>query len=1208
MLFSWSISNAAELTFDDAISGEVKYFFDSDNDGIADVILSTTDPAGYNTNGPGDYMSFISEPGLEGTTSLNPDLQVDFLRPVQGSLKFGFALCDSDTSDTWASFKVYSSGGNLLTSEFANGEYTFPDGSNPSNFPEGYIEAFFSGDASYALFDFNTTPGCERYIIDNFRFDHSIQQIEIIDFNIEEDANELSHSTNKYDPVVFRRAGILNFSVTVTDGFDKARNYLTLKIRGPNGTQIANLGNKNNSTSWNVQIGNPNGFCLYDDCNLVNMKVYVPYDIPIGKYTFTAQLSENNGVGTPTEQTASDPAYIIFNPWSPLDDDVYRASLSKNILDEYILNETGIIYLGNQAKKWNYNQFDTEVFETVMEKIEQLNVSERSNAWSVAKHLAATANHYDDDGILVGKWGGVYFPYHQPNYWSETKTIFNAYNGGTLVSSPGPVKYGQCWVFAGILNSMSRTVGIPTRVVTTIDSAVDTFPYDGTINRFIRTDREKLTLEDKKAIYDSGYGYPDMIWNWHVWNEGWFNRPDRNTFTGVGWQAFDGTAQDHLLGNFREAGPAPLSAIKADTGGSYDVDFFNHAIQADAKVWLYNPDTGEVKDYGPTGSGEHKSKHIWTMDPDDSKERIDLLNDYCSSDCPNLSSSINPAIEFHSILAEYFDSFLKFFIGTVHAAPIPGSHLIDIVPSSDIKLGSVVEGSVIVNNTGTANDVVDVLVHFKITSSNGETITLLDSESFLNIPISAGESLEIPFETSIPIINSILPETDYLSITVIVDGAEGNGIFQKNTVIHGHSVELTTPGLYGTDQSTVSAKLTNPLSLKLENVVLTLIVPTEVKILTPNPITIGEVQAGGEVIIDWGLSVPVGNYTINSEVKTANMAAIYSSTTIRNAGPANIKLSLQTPDDLIVGDIKDLTVNVYNTGGDTTDVLVNVSAAEGLGSVDETFEINDLIGGTSESYLIPLQGIIPGSFSVVALANSPEGDSTSQASSVVAVIGQKVQLNMNIEPDTVYSSQPSDCVLRLESDSASDVSVNLSSIASDAEKRFAIFDGSSRVLSQVVNVPPQGKNLSLTVDQSNNGGWIKVSAIPVNDPTGVTSAELVILGEVSQTVVNDLVSVDYSGLRYDRRTREFYLTATLTNTSSSVLEGPVWLSITNLQPTEATLNNSDGFQDGKPYLAVLQEGEIWQPGQVLAPETLFFSNPTRVRISFFEQILAVLPN
>ncbi len=102
-------------------------------------------------------------------------------------------------------------------------------------------------------------------------------------------------------------------------------------------------------------------------------------------------------------------------------------------------------------------------------------------------------------------------------------------------------------------------------------------------------------------------------------------------------------------------------------------------------------------------------------------------------------------------------------------------------------------------------------------------------------------------------------------------------------------------------------------------------------------------------------------------------------------------------------------------------------------------------------------------------------------------------------------------------------------------------------------------------------------------------------------------SVSYSGVRYDRRTRQFYSDATITNISDKTLEGPVWLKITNLQPGDAKLFNADGMHFNEPYIIMLEEEKKWLPGQALPSKTLYFTNPVRERITFDDIVFAVEP-
>jgi hypothetical protein len=82
---------AGTIEFDDVINGATSYLFDANSDGISDVNFSTTDEQGFNTFGPGTNQLFVSEPGLEGTTGLTPDLRIDLLNGGTESISFGFA-------------------------------------------------------------------------------------------------------------------------------------------------------------------------------------------------------------------------------------------------------------------------------------------------------------------------------------------------------------------------------------------------------------------------------------------------------------------------------------------------------------------------------------------------------------------------------------------------------------------------------------------------------------------------------------------------------------------------------------------------------------------------------------------------------------------------------------------------------------------------------------------------------------------------------------------------------------------------------------------------------------------------------------------------------------------------------------------------------------------------------------------------------------
>jgi len=161
-------AHAITLTFDDAISGQTSYSFDQNNDNIVDAVFSTTDPSGFNTAGPGPNMTYIDEPGLEGTTGLAPDLRINFPLGAVGSLGFGFAMsAEGNSPNLTVTFNVYDAQNNLLGTATQLAAFTQPVPPTNSSFPEATVSVSFAGTASYATLDFNAT-GAARYIIDNF--------------------------------------------------------------------------------------------------------------------------------------------------------------------------------------------------------------------------------------------------------------------------------------------------------------------------------------------------------------------------------------------------------------------------------------------------------------------------------------------------------------------------------------------------------------------------------------------------------------------------------------------------------------------------------------------------------------------------------------------------------------------------------------------------------------------------------------------------------------------------------------------------------------------------------------------------------------------------------------------------------------------------------------------------------------------------------
>uniref|UniRef100_A0A8C5SVU2 Coagulation factor XIII A chain n=1 Tax=Laticauda laticaudata TaxID=8630 RepID=A0A8C5SVU2_LATLA len=130
-----------------------------------------------------------------------------------------------------------------------------------------------------------------------------------------------------------------------------------------------------------------------------------------------------------------------------------------------------------------------------------------------------------------------------PSSWTGSVDILLEY-----YSTKEPVRYGQCWVFAGVFNTFLRCLGIPGRVITNYSSA-----HDNNANLQMDVFVDEHGKVDSKLTRDS-------IWNYHCWNEAWMSRPDLPVGFG-GWQAVDSTPQENSDGMYR-CGPASVQAIK----------------------------------------------------------------------------------------------------------------------------------------------------------------------------------------------------------------------------------------------------------------------------------------------------------------------------------------------------------------------------------------------------------------------------------------------------------------------------------------------------------------------------------------------------------------------------------------------------------------------------------------------------------------------
>ncbi|XP_070758523.1 protein-glutamine gamma-glutamyltransferase E-like [Enoplosus armatus] len=312
----------------------------------------------------------------------------------------------------------------------------------------------------------------------------------------------------------------------------------------------------------------------------LNLTITPPADTPIGEYLMCVTHRD--------EETLLAMPVVLFNPWCP-DDWVFLADEEQR--EEYVMNERGIIYKGSgnyiSPMHWDFGQFEDNMVNICI-KILDLNhkhlkdpaddVSARCNPIYVSRVVSAMINCEDDRGVLEGRWEGSFWGGVLPSHWNGSHAILKKW----IKSDCHPVKYGQCWVFAGVMCSVMRLLGIPCRVVTNYQSAHD--------------NNKNLTID----VYHADYGVRqktsvDSIWNFHVWVEAWMRRPDlAEDGKYDGWQVLDPTPQEKSDGVYC-CGPAPVKAIlDGDTDLKYDIPFVFAEVNADCVDWLVKADGSHV--------------------------------------------------------------------------------------------------------------------------------------------------------------------------------------------------------------------------------------------------------------------------------------------------------------------------------------------------------------------------------------------------------------------------------------------------------------------------------------------------------------------------------------------------------------------------------------------------------------------------------------
>lgn len=298
------------------------------------------------------------------------------------------------------------------------------------------------------------------------------------------------------------------------------------------------------------------------------LQIHIPVTAGVGRWVLTVAGDGQMFRVTP-------PIYILFNPWHK-EDLVFLENEQERFF--YVMQDRGIIFHGQlelpAGKPWYYGQFEKATLPTTefLFKISELPPQQRGDPVAVSRVLASAVNSKDNNGLVMGRWEPPYTDGVHPFAWSSSSAILNQY----MEMGGNTVMYGQCFVFAAVLNTLLRAIGIPSRVVTNFPS-VHTGNGGQELNILFVNEGDKPQLDG-------------AIWNFHVWNEGWMQRPDLPNGYG-GWQVLDGTPQGQSTeSQLYEVGPFPVRGVLEDRIElPYDGSMARAAVKATYRYFIADP-------------------------------------------------------------------------------------------------------------------------------------------------------------------------------------------------------------------------------------------------------------------------------------------------------------------------------------------------------------------------------------------------------------------------------------------------------------------------------------------------------------------------------------------------------------------------------------------------------------------------------------------
>lgn len=420
------------------------------------------------------------------------------------------------------------------------------------------------------------------------------QFAEHLPLNLQEKENSLAHHTDRYklvenpERMIVRRAAAFQVEVTGENELDEQCSLMHFTATHTFDGDPVEIdiplfeGSVVPPDAWGCRVVHVDG----RDPKKLLVDVHIPKDAAIGEYAFKAQFRPNGRPEILDEVEFPKKVVVLFNPWGQEDDAYLPSDIER---DAYLLRESDSIPLlstTGQSVDWSFSQFSEDVLDGTFELLNGFDSATRKSPAEVARAISTQLNAgrlglegppmVYESGVLLANWQPDPFlsvPFALASI-DSAQEIFREYR-----QTGDPVHYGQCWIFAGLFSSSLRALGIPSRTATCDEAGRDRVaPFDGAVRlRFHVNGSTRVTSPDEDRS--------DSAWNFHVWTEGWFRRPDLSGASD--WQALE-SSPGFPFGWRQGAGPFPQADVRNRVASAYEPQYFWAVASGDKVKEFYH--------------------------------------------------------------------------------------------------------------------------------------------------------------------------------------------------------------------------------------------------------------------------------------------------------------------------------------------------------------------------------------------------------------------------------------------------------------------------------------------------------------------------------------------------------------------------------------------------------------------------------------------